>query len=122
MRTSLTQYSLAYHVQGARDSYGAYNHNTRYNKIILVRYILYYNNAFEILTTIYKKLIYIGKYPLNLLIFILITYIIAFNTIFEYIRHIWYSPFYNNYAWISACYTYYNKEKAQKNPKGIIPI
>ena len=63
-----------------------------------------------------------GKYPLNLLIFILITYIIAFNTIFEHVRRIWHGLSRNNYAWISARYAHYNKEKAQKNPKGITPI
>ena len=36
MRTSLTQYSLAYHVQGARDSHGAYNHNSKYKVRVLV--------------------------------------------------------------------------------------
>ena len=87
-------------------------HDTRRDEIIPARYALCYNDAFEILTTIYEKLMYIGKYPLNLLIFILITYIIAFNTIFEYIRRIWYSLSRNNYIWISARYTYYNKEKA----------
>jgi hypothetical protein len=74
------------------------------------------------LTTVHEKLMHAGKYPLNLLIFILITYIIAFNTIFEYARRIWYSPSRNDYAWISARCAYCNKEKAQKNPIGIIPI
>jgi hypothetical protein len=97
-------------------------HDTRRNEIIPAWYTLCYNDTFEVLTTIYEKLIYAGKYLLNLLIFILITYIIAFNTIFKYIRCIWHSLFRNDHAWISACYTYCNKEKAQKNPKGIIPI
>jgi hypothetical protein len=61
-------------------------YDTRRNEIIPARYSLYYNNAFEVLTTVYEKLIHAGKYPLNLLIFILIIYIIAFNTIFEYAR------------------------------------
>jgi hypothetical protein len=113
--------SQLYELQDNQIYYKEY-YNTRRNKIIPVRYSLYYNNTFEVLTTIYKKLIYTGKYPLNLLIFILIIYIIAFNTIFEYIRRIWHSLSRNNYTWISARYTYYNKEKAQKNPQGIIPI
>jgi hypothetical protein len=47
--------------------------DTRRDEIIPARYALYYNDAFEILTTIHEKLIYIYKYPLNLLIIILIT-------------------------------------------------
>jgi hypothetical protein len=47
-------------------------YNTRLDKILPARYTLCYNDAFEILTTVYEKLIYPDKYPLNLLIFILI--------------------------------------------------
>jgi hypothetical protein len=97
-------------------------YNIRRNEIIPARYSLCYNDTFKVLTTVYEKLIYTDKYPLNLLIFILIIYIIAFNTTFEYIRRIWYGPSRNDHAWISARCTYCNKEKAQKNPKGIIPI
>jgi hypothetical protein len=74
------------------------------------------------LTTIHEKLMHAGKYPLNLLIFILITYIIAFNTIFEHVRRIWHGLSRDDHAWISARCTHCNKEKAQKNPKGITPI
>jgi len=59
---------------------------------------------------------------LNLLIFILIIYIIAFNTTFEYARRIWYGPSRNDHAWISARCAHCNKEKAQKNTKGVTPI
>ena len=59
---------------------------------------------------------------MNLLIFILIIYIIAFNTTFEHARHIWHGLSRNGHAWISARCTHCNKEKAQKNPKGITPI
>ena len=97
-------------------------HDARLDEIILARYALCYNDTFEILTTVYEKLMYPGKYPLNLLIFILITYLIAFNTTFKHVRRIWYSPSYNDYAWISARYTHYNKEKVQKSTKGVIPI
>ena len=49
-------------------------HDTRCNEILPAHYTLYYNDAFEILTTTHEKLMHIGKYkyPLNLLIFILI--------------------------------------------------
>jgi hypothetical protein len=87
-------------------------YDTRRNEIIPARYSLYYNNAFEVLTTVYKKLIHAGKYPLNLLIFILIIYIIAFNTTFEHARRIWHGPSRNDHAWISARCAHCNKEKA----------
>jgi hypothetical protein len=73
------------------------------------------------LTTIYEKLIYAGKYSLKATNFYT-NYIIASDTIFEYIRRLWYGPSRNNHAWISAHYTYCNKEKAQKNNTGVIPI
>ena len=64
-----------------------------------------------------------GKYPLNLLIPILITYIIAFNTVFEHARRIWHGPSRDDHAQISARCAYYDKEKTQKNSKAvIIPI
>jgi hypothetical protein len=36
-------------------------HDTRRDEILLARYTLYYNDAFEILTTIHEKLIYTYK-------------------------------------------------------------
>src|SRR5882757_7239920 len=96
--------------------------DTRRDEIVPARYTLCYNDAFEILTTAHEKLMHAGKYPLNLLIFILIIYIIAFNTTFEYARRIWHGLSRNDHAWISARCTHCNKEKAQKNPKGITPI
>jgi hypothetical protein len=57
---------------------------------------------------------------LNLLISILITYIIAFNTVFEHVRRIWHGPSRDDDAWISAHCAYCNKEKTQKNSKGVI--
>ena len=112
--------SHLYELQDNQVYYKEY-HDTCRNKILSARYTLYYNNAFEILTTIYEKLIYIGKYSLKATNFYT-NYIIASNTAFEYIRQLWYSLSRNNYAWISAYYTYYNKEKAQKNNIGVIPI
>jgi hypothetical protein len=73
------------------------------------------------LTTIYEKLIYAGKYSLKATNFYT-NYIIASNTIFEHIRQLWHGLSRNNYAWISAHYAHYNKEKAQKNNIGVIPI
>jgi hypothetical protein len=73
------------------------------------------------LTTIHEKLIYTGKYLLKATNFYT-NYIIASNTAFEYTRRLWYSLSRNDYAWISAHYTYCNKEKAQKNNTGVIPI
>jgi hypothetical protein len=77
-------------------------HDTRRDEIVPARYALCYNDAFEVLTTVHKKLIHAGKYPLNLLIFILIfiliTYLIAFNTVFEHARRIWHGPSRDDYA------------------------
>jgi hypothetical protein len=47
--------------------------DTRRDEIIPARYALCYNDAFEILTTVHEKLMHACKYPLNLLIIILIT-------------------------------------------------
>jgi hypothetical protein len=47
-------------------------HDTRRDEIVPARYALYYNDTFEILTTTHEKLMHAGKYPLNLLIPILI--------------------------------------------------
>ena len=76
--------SHLYELQDNQVYYKEY-YNTRRNKILLARYTLYYNNAFEILTTIYKKLMHTGKYSLKATNFYT-NYIIASNTIFEYIR------------------------------------
>ncbi|KAH8780589.1 hypothetical protein F5882DRAFT_379778 [Hyaloscypha sp. PMI_1271] len=67
------------------------------------RYALCYNDAFEILTTTHEKLIHI-----------------AFNTIFEHARRIWHGLSRDDHAWISAYCAHCNKEKAQKNSKGVI--
>jgi hypothetical protein len=41
---------------------------------------------------------------------------------FEHARRIWHSPSRDDYAWISAHCAHYNKEKSQRNAKGITPI
>jgi hypothetical protein len=42
--------------------------------------------------------------------------------VFEHTRKIWHGPSRDDYTWISARCAHYNKEKAQKNAKGVIPI
>ncbi|KAH8743646.1 hypothetical protein BGZ57DRAFT_862831 [Hyaloscypha finlandica] len=69
------------------------------------RYTLCYNDAFEILTTIHKKLMYASP-----------------STVFEHARRIWHGPSRDDHAWISARCAHYNKEKTQKNSKGVTPI
>ncbi|KAH8747147.1 hypothetical protein F5882DRAFT_387221 [Hyaloscypha sp. PMI_1271] len=78
-------------------------YDTRRNEIVPARYALCYNDAFEILTTAHEKLMHA-----------------AFNTIFEHARRIWYGLSRDDYAWISAHCAHCNKEKAQKNGKGVI--
>jgi len=41
---------------------------------------------------------------------------------FEHARKIWHSPSRDDHTWISARCAHCNKEKAQKNTKGVIPI
>jgi hypothetical protein len=41
---------------------------------------------------------------------------------FEHARKIWYGLSRDDYAWISARCAHCNKEKVQKNNKGVIPI
>jgi hypothetical protein len=42
--------------------------------------------------------------------------------VFEHARKIWHGPSRDDHAWISARCAHCNKEKAQKNAKGVIPI
>jgi hypothetical protein len=62
-----------------------------------------------------------GKYFLKATNFYT-NYIIASDTVFEHIRRLWHGPSRDDHAWINAYYAYYNKEKAQKNNIGVIPI
>ncbi|KAH8742651.1 hypothetical protein F5882DRAFT_472093 [Hyaloscypha sp. PMI_1271] len=80
-------------------------HDTRRDEIIPARYALCYNDTFEILTTIHEKLMHTSP-----------------STAFEHARRIWYGPSRDDHAWISARCAHCNKEKTQKNSKGVTPI
>jgi hypothetical protein len=96
-------------------------HDTRRDEILPARYALCYNDAFEILTTVHEKLMHAGKYFLKATNFYT-NYIIASDTAFEHTRRLWHGPSRDDHAWISAHCAHCNKEKAQKNNTGVIPI
>jgi len=56
--------SALYELQDSQ-VYRKEHYDNRRGELVPARYAVCYNDAFEILTTIYEKLIYIGKLPIS---------------------------------------------------------